>query len=172
MIEKVKSVELKPRGVKCGFVIRQLNEAQVAIETDASNTFKVDPHDDLLNSLGELVPHLVALTEQEPVVKSDLKKKSLRDRFVVRGVKWYSKDGHDGVELKGYRLLTTAHHVPLSTRRIMFQQADSDYEFVGQLEAASNNLHAEVIKLIGGKCNRPAQTAITDPDQGGAGDEQ
>lgn len=162
-------MKLKPKGVHVSFVFRRLNADQVPIETDAGDLFRVEPHDDLLGCLRELVPHLVALTEQEPITKQDLKKNKLYERFAVREVRWFSKDGHEGIELKGYRMLTTAHHVPLATRRVMFQAADSEYEFVGQLEASAARLHTEVLALIEGKCARPKQTSITDPEQQQAG---
>ena len=128
------------------------------------------PHKDLLQTFKQVIPHLVAITEQKRRTKEITQacKHGIEDDiipttsifFPYRVTKFSitGKDDNEAVKLWGHRVLSSDENLPLETFKI--KRNDDRYDFSRDLWDRVDNMIQEVWEYHEGK-----RSPLSDPNQ-------
>lgn len=119
---------------------------------DYTVTCRNEVHEDLVNALQNLRPHVLAITESfEP--KSDLAEipEQMLDKIEVTGISIGGSDEHLGVTIIAKRKLKHGKILNLTTPFQKYEDENMPYEFAGELYADVEQLVDEVQQYLNGK---------------------
>lgn len=170
----VSSFKLVRKGKRVGVEVTHTHQYvdaagnTVSVESPAQ-FHRVEPHPDLLALMHQLSPHYSNLVEQSEHGSKECVSKNVVEeassQFPVRCVIFKDGKGYTGVQLSGYKKLSTGHACNMLTRLVKFNDPSDAYELTDELQEVVEGVRAEVVSLVGGKHAKPAQTSITDPEQ-------
>lgn len=166
---RITSITLVHKGKKKG--VEVTHEMELTGSAGETYTVKsprqfhrVEPHPDLKAALDKLSPHLsnvVEMTEHDgDTVKKAKTVRAAADEYPITSVYFRGGKGYIGVQLEGYRTLSTSDPLPLKTRVVRFNDPSESYGLAAELQAATEAVQAEARALLGGKHEQPAQQSL------------